>query len=141
MGHPGGYTSYDYGAVIAEDRTVSREKYSEAKMQANFLKVSPAYITAIPGQASYGTFTSNTDIAVTQLRGNVTGFYVVRHAQYNSLNRTSYELIVSTSAGNVTIPQLSQALTLNGRDSKIHVTDYNIGDYTILYSSAEIYTW
>jgi Glycosyl hydrolases family 35 len=35
LGHPGGYTSYDYGAVIAEDLSVSREIYSEAKLIVN----------------------------------------------------------------------------------------------------------
>ncbi|KAI4106816.1 MAG: hypothetical protein L6R37_002019 [Teloschistes peruensis] len=141
LGHPGGYTSYDYGAVIAEDRTVSREKYSEAKLQANFLRVSPAYLTATPGNVSNGKFVSTTEIATTQLRGNETNFYVVRHAAYNSLNTTTYTLSVPTSAGNVTIPQLGSVLTLNGRDSKIHVTDYNIGAFSLLYCSAEIFTW
>ncbi|KAI4205769.1 MAG: hypothetical protein LQ350_000266 [Teloschistes chrysophthalmus] len=141
LGHPGGYTSYDYGAVIAEDRTVFREKYSEAKLQANFLRVSPAYLTATPGNVSNGKFVSTAAIATTQLRGNQTNFYVVRHATYNSLNSTTYTLSVPTSAGNVTIPQLGSVLTLNGRDSKIHVTDYNIGGFSLLYCSAEIFTW
>lgn len=39
LGHPGGYTSYDYGAVISEDRTVSREKYSEAKLEVNLISI------------------------------------------------------------------------------------------------------
>lgn len=44
--------------------------------------------------------------------------------------------------GNVSIPQLGGVLTLNGRDSKWHVTDYPLGDAAILeYSSAEIFTW
>ncbi|KAL8944309.1 MAG: hypothetical protein Q9216_000493 [Gyalolechia sp. 2 TL-2023] len=90
LGHPGGYTSYDYGAAIAEDRTVFREKFSEAKLEANFLKVSPAYLTATPGNASNGSFTDSAAIATTQLKGNITNFYVVRHAAYNSLNKTTY---------------------------------------------------
>jgi beta-galactosidase len=32
-------------------------------------------------------------------------------------------------------------LTLNGRDSKIHVTDYDVDGVNLLYSSAEIFTW
>jgi len=36
---------------------------------------------------------------------------------------------------------LSPTLTLNGRDSKIHVTDYDLGGISMLYSSAEIFTW
>ena len=41
----------------------------------------------------------------------------------------------------MTIPQLGGVLTLSGRDSKWHVTDYDIGGTTLLYSSAEIFTW
>ena len=40
LGHPGGYTSYDYAAVIDESRGVAREKYSEAKLEANFIQAS-----------------------------------------------------------------------------------------------------
>ncbi|KAI9732390.1 MAG: hypothetical protein M1834_001598 [Cirrosporium novae-zelandiae] len=142
LGHPGGYTSYDYGAAIAEDRTITREKYSEAKLEANMLKVSPAFLTATP--KSYSTaYTDNSAITVSPLIGNGTdtNFYVVRHTAYNSLASTSYSITVDTTKGSVTIPQLDGTLTLNGRDSKIYVTDYNIGDYTLLYSSAEVFTW
>lgn len=40
----------------------------------------------------------------------------------------------------MTIPQLGGTLTLNGRDSKVQVTDYDVGGYNLLYSSADIYT-
>ena len=30
---------------------------------------------------------------------------------------------------------------MSGRDSKIHVTDYAVGNHTLLYSTAEIFTW
>lgn len=146
LGHPGGYTSYDYGACITEERAVVREKYSEVKLQANFLMVSPAYLTASPGNNSNanGSFTDSPALAVTPLYGNETNtnFFVLRHAAYNSLASTAYKLIVPTSVGLLTIPQLTGTLTLNGRDSKIHVTDYAVGQgYNLLYSTAEIFTW
>ena len=141
LGHPVGYTSYDYGSVIAEDRTVAREKYSEAKLEANFLRASPAYLTATPMNGSNGSFVNTDLIATTPVVGNLTGFYVIRHAYYNSTGSTDYRLTVPTRQGNVNIPQLSSALTLNGRDSKIHVTDYDVGGFPLLYSSAEIFTW
>ena len=141
LGHPGGYTSYDYGAMIAEDRTVTREKYSEAKLQANFLKVSPAYLTAVAGNSRNGSFVNTDAITTTPLVGNVTNFYIIRQASYNSLASVDYKLTVPTSVGNITIPQLSSSLTLNGRDSKVHVTDYDVGGTILLYSSAEIFTW
>lgn len=143
IGHPSGYTSYDYGAVITEDRLVTREKYSEAKLEANFLQASPAYLTAIPQNNTHanGSYSNNPEIAVTALFGNSTKFFVIRHAAYNSLASTSFKLIVPTSQGNITVPQLNGSLVLNGRDSKIAVADYDVGGTNLLYSTAEIFTW
>lgn len=138
-----GYTSYDYGAAITEDRRVWREKYSEQKLEANFLKVSPAYLTATPIPGGNGSYGAPASIAVTPLLGNGTNtnFYVVRHADFTSLANAEYTITVPTSQGNVTIPQLGGKLSLNGRDSKFHVTDYDLGGINLVYSSAEIFTW
>ena len=85
----------------------------------------------------------NTDkLVVTPLIGNSTGFYVVRHANYSSLASIKYRITLRNSQGPVSVPQLSSDLTLNGRDSKIHVTDYKHGGpIKILYSTADIFTW
>ena len=140
--HPGGYTSYDYGSVVAEDRTVSREKYSEAKLLANFLQASPAYLTATPGNGTNGSFVNTDQLVVTSLVGNVTSFYVVRHANYSNLASTKYRITLPTIQGSISLPQLDSHLTLNGRDSKIYVTDYELGGSVgILYSTADIFTW
>ncbi|CZR61388.1 probable beta-galactosidase [Phialocephala subalpina] len=143
LGYHGGYTSYDYGASITEDRQIWREKYSEMKLQANFFKVSPAYLTATAGNVGNGSFVSTPAIAVTPLWGNgmKTNFYVARHADFTCTGNASYSLTVSTSIGNVTIPQLSGTLSMIGRDSKIHVTDYDVGGINLIYSTADIYTW
>jgi hypothetical protein len=143
LGYHGGYTSYDYGAAISEDRHIWREKYAEMKLEANFLKVSPAYLTATPLVGANGSYGAPPTIAVGPLIGNgtQTNFYVIRHADFTSMNSTNYSLDLSTSVGQITIPQLGGCFTLNGRDSKIHVTDYDVGGITLLYSSAEIFTW
>ena len=143
LGHPGGYTSYDYGVVINEDRQVTREKYSEAKLEASFLQASPAYLSAVAVNNKFanGSYTTSDALAVTRVRGERTSFFILRHALYGSRNTTNYKLQVPTSAGNLTLPQLQGQLTLHGRDSKIHVTDYEVGDYNVLYSTAEVFTW
>lgn len=129
--------------MIKEDRTVAREKYSQAKLLANFITASPAYLTATPGNAGNGSYVTTAAIDVTPLFGNgsATNFYVVRHSAYNSLQSTQYKIKLSTSQGNITVPQLGGSLTLSGRDAKVHVTDYNLAGMTILYSTAEIFTW
>lgn len=120
-----------------------REKYSEMKLQAQFLKASPDYLTAVPVPLSTTVYTENADIAVTPLIGSESpsSFYVVRHDVYNSTETTTYSLKISTSKGNLTVPRLGGKLTLHGRDSKIHVTDYNVGGTILLYSTAEVFTW
>ncbi|KAH8203940.1 hypothetical protein TruAng_001882 [Truncatella angustata] len=124
LGHPGGYTSYDYGAAIAEDGSITREKYSELKLQANFIVASTDYLTAVPDTPSTTLYTTSSDLYVTPLKSNQTQFYVIR-----------------ASLGNITVPQLDGSLSLNGRDSKIHVSDYDLGGTKLLYSTAEIFTW
>ena len=139
LGQSGGYTSYDYGAAIKEDRTITREKYHEAKLIAQFITSSPAYLTATAANLTNSSYASTSAITTTPIFGNVTNFYVVRHSDYKTLASTPYTFTVSTSAGNATLPQLGGTLTLNGRDSKVHVTDYDVGGINLVYSSADIY--
>lgn len=93
--------------------------------------------------AVIGTYTNSSTLITTPLFGNgtATNFYVVRHADYQTLSLANYKLNLKTSQGDLTIPQLKGSLTLSGRDSKWHVTDYDIGGTVLLYSTAEIFTW
>ncbi|KAF4413711.1 putative beta-galactosidase E [Colletotrichum fructicola] len=141
MGHPEGYTSYDHGASIRENRGIDREKYSEAKLQAHWLHVSKAYLTSVPENATTTEFVSTPELQVVPVSSNDTRFYVLRHVQYDTFERTGYTLTVPTTYGNVTIPMLGGELSLHGRDSKIHVTDYDVGGVHLVYSSGEIFTW
>ena len=122
LGQSGGYTSYDYGAAISEDRTIFREKYHEAKLIAQFMVSSPAYLTAVPANLTNSSYASTSAITTTLIFGDVTNFYVVRNSDFTTLASTPFKFTVSTkAAGNVTIPQLGGTLTLNGRDSKTRV--------------------
>ncbi|KAF2401126.1 beta-galactosidase [Trichodelitschia bisporula] len=143
LGHPGGYTSYDYGAAITEERGINRTKYSEAKLIANSILASPAYLSAFAEFGTNGTFVNNSALSITRLQGSdvQTQFFVIRHTAYNSKKSEPYRLTIPTSAGTMRIPQAAGALTLHGRDSKIMVTDFDLGGINILYSTAEILTW
>ncbi|EGX88653.1 beta-galactosidase lacA [Cordyceps militaris CM01] len=142
LGHSRGYTSYDYGSAIREDRYLDREKYSELKLEALFNRASPAYLVTTPGELSTSVYTDNPNIAVTPLKSNGTGdYYVVRHSDYQITTSASYKLRLPTSNGTLTVPQTNGSLTLPGRDTKIHVTDYAVGNHTMHYCTAEILTW
>ncbi|KAI1393322.1 glycoside hydrolase family 35 protein [Hypoxylon trugodes] len=143
LGHPGGYTSYDYGSVIKEDRTVTREKYSELKLQATFIQSSPGYLTAAPGNSSTTLYSDNSDITVTPILANSTddaSFFVVRHTNYSSFESTQYKLKLPTSQGTLTVPRTNGSLSLNGRDSKVVVADYDVQGTRLLYSTADVFT-
>ncbi|KAJ5161738.1 Glycoside hydrolase family 35 [Penicillium capsulatum] len=144
IGHPGGYTSYDYGSPITESRNITREKYSELKLLGNFAKVSPSYLVTTPHNSTTSKYTDTPDLTVTPLLGGnntASSFFVVRHTDYASQSSVKYKLEVPTGAGHLTIPQLDGKLRLGGRDSKIHVVDYDVAGTNILYSTAEIFTW
>lgn len=142
LGKQGGDSSYDGGSCISEFRELTREKYSEQKLQANFFKVSPAYLTATPGNATNGTYASTAEVSTTPLHGqDGTNFYVVRHAVWNSTSNLVYKLTLDTSVGRVIIPQLGGGLSLLGRDAKLMVTDYDLGGSKLVYSTADIMTW
>ncbi|RDL39958.1 Beta-galactosidase [Venustampulla echinocandica] len=143
LGHAGGYTSYDYGSSIDENRQINREKYSELKLEANFLKVSPAFLTASVGKGVTGSYSDSSTIFTTPILGNgsATNFYVVRHSDFQKTTSATYKMNLKTSHGTLSLPQLDGSLTLSGRDSKWHATDYDLGGTNLLYSTAEIFTW
>lgn len=143
LGYPKGYSSYDIGAPITENRLVAREKYSELKLQANFLQVSPEYQTSMSDDGTFGKYTDIHGLITVKLDAvnSTGGFYIVRHSDWTSQEPVNYKLQVEAGGHEVEIPQLGGQLTLNGRDAKIHVTNYDIGTTRLHYSSAEVLTW
>lgn len=89
-----------------------------------------------------GVYSDNGAITITPLLSKENGhFFVVRHTDYTTTDSASYTVKLPTSAGEISIPQKGGSLSLHGRDSKFHVTDYPVGDHVLLYSTAEIFTW
>ncbi|KAH7333386.1 glycoside hydrolase family 35 protein [Rhexocercosporidium sp. MPI-PUGE-AT-0058] len=133
-------TSYDYSAPISESRVIG-DKYHETKLFAQFLRV--ARDLAKVDLISNGTsFTSDPAIFTSELRNPDTnaGYYVTIHSSSPSKELTGFRLNVSTSLGNFTIPQYATNVVLNGRESKIIVTDFTLGKQRLVYSTAEILT-
>jgi hypothetical protein len=79
-------------------------------------------------------------ISTSELRNPDTNgaFYITVHAYSPSTAVTTFKLDVSTSEGNLTIPQYGSDIVLNGRESKIVVTDFPVGDEKLVYSTAEV---
>ncbi|OAS99657.1 uncharacterized protein BDCG_16244 [Blastomyces dermatitidis ER-3] len=116
------------GLLYLKDRNITREKYGELRLIGNFMKASPSFMNAVPGHWSISKFTTTPTLTVTSLIGRLSdsSFFVLRHSEYSSKASTNYKLKLPTSVGRLIMPQLNGTLTLNGRDSKIYVTDYDV---------------
>ncbi|KAF9259410.1 glycoside hydrolase family 35 protein [Marasmius fiardii PR-910] len=150
----GVYTSYDWGGAISEPRTLGT-KYTELKLQGLFLRSSPEFYktdvvanSTEAGFASVGSVSTVNDSSpayVTLLRNpdSGAGFWIVRQKDSTSTAVSQFKLTVTTSptlsgARKVQIPQFAPAITLNGRESKVIVTDYLFGSSRALYSTASV---
>ncbi|KAG9085345.1 hypothetical protein FRC06_003654 [Ceratobasidium sp. 370] len=127
---------YDYAAAISEDRTLT-PKFSEIKLQGLFLHATPHYHLA--GRISTGTSLSSSSQIFTTHLATTQGqnLYIVRQTTNNNTARVEFSLKVNTTAGEVTLP----GLALNGRESKIIVSEYPFGKSQMKYSTAEVATW
>ncbi|KAF4637265.1 hypothetical protein G7Y89_g814 [Cudoniella acicularis] len=133
-------TSYDYSAPISESRIIS-DKYHETKLFGQFLRIARD-LTKVDRINNNTGYASTPEIYTTELRNPDTNgaFYVTVHTSSPSTDLTSFKLNISTSEGVFIIPQYANDIVLNGRESKIIVTDFSIGTQKIVYSTAEVLT-
>lgn len=133
-------TSYDYSSPIGEARIIGA-KYAETKLFGQFLRVARD-LTKVD-LINNGTFYA-TDAAIytSELRNPDTNgaFFVTIHTSSPSIEITPFKLHVTTSIGNFTIPQGNGSIVLNGRQSKIIVSDFAVVTSKLIYSTAEIFT-
>ncbi|CAE6498012.1 unnamed protein product [Rhizoctonia solani] len=132
-----GYTSYDNGASLRENRRLST-KYTEFKKQGLFLRSAPEfYKTDVVGNSTSGAVTVSDSAAfVTELRNPDTnaGFYVARQTYSPSTAKLVFKLTVKASSGSIPVQ-----VTLDGRQSKVIVTDFAFGSSRALYSTAAVF--
>ncbi|CAE6527422.1 unnamed protein product [Rhizoctonia solani] len=132
-----GYTSYDNGASIRENRRLST-KYTEFKKQGLFLRSAPEfYKTDVLGNSTSGAVTVSDSAAfVTELRNPDTkaGFYIARQTYSPSTANLVFDLTVKASSGLIPVQVI-----LAGRQSKVIVTDFAFGSSRALYSTAAVF--
>ncbi|KAJ6610612.1 glycoside hydrolase family 35 protein [Mycena sp. CBHHK59/15] len=134
-----GYTSYDYGAPVDEQRRITA-KHGELKLQSLFLRAfHDFYMTdliAVDTTTVPGAY-------ITHLRNPSAGssFYIFRHNDTTVNTTLGFQYAVG--AANTTVPQNGGNLTLIGRDSFVlaHVcTDLTFGRSILRYSTASVLT-
>jgi hypothetical protein len=134
-------SSYDYSSPVKENRALW-DKYYETKLLVLFTRV--AHDLTHTDRVGNGTeYTTNSYITTAELRNPETNaaFYVTMHRDSTSGTREVFKLKVDTSEGPLTVPRYGNAITLNGHQSKILVTDFRFGKKTLLYSTAEVLSY
>lgn len=130
------YSSYDYGAPIREDRQLS-EKYLVDK-RLGYLVQSVAPLTKTEGVTASAP--DNTAVLRRDRRNpdDGTTITVVRHKDVNNKAKDTTHLALG---GYASVPQEpGTALTVDGRDSKLLVSDYAMDHQRLRYSTSELMT-
>ncbi|CAE6466068.1 unnamed protein product [Rhizoctonia solani] len=144
MTFPGVYTSYDYGAGIAETRRLT-SKYAELKRQGLFLRSVPDfYATDVIGNSTDSVKIDNSKVFGTLLRNEATGaeFYIVRQADSTSSETVGFRLTFSSSLDPSpdmhSIPLTIPSIALSGRASKVLLRNVSYGSSRLAWSTASI---
>ncbi|GGU22761.1 beta-galactosidase [Streptomyces violascens] len=130
------YSSYDYGAPIREDRQLS-EKYLVDK-RLGYLVQSVAPLTKT--QSATASAPDNASVLRRDRRNpdDGTTITVVRHKDVNNKAKDTTHLALG---GYASVPQEpGTALTVDGRDSKLLVSDYAMDHQRLTYSTSELMT-
>ncbi|MFE3523453.1 beta-galactosidase [Streptomyces sp. NPDC059161] len=130
------YSSYDYGAPIREDRQLSEKYLVDKRLGYLVQSVAPLTKTESVTQGA----PDNTSVLRRDRRNpdNGTEFTVVRHKDVNNKAKDTTHLALG---GYPSVPQKpGTALTVDGRDSKLLVSDYAMDHQQLRYSTSEIMT-
>jgi len=131
-------TSYDYSAPVSENRMIG-DKYSETKLLGYFVRAAKDF--ALVERGTNGTNLTTNPAVFSQVLYNVENgakFYVTTHANTTLQTQVSFKHNMITSVGDLVVPQYAPETVLNGRQSKILVSDFNAGRQKIIYSTAEV---
>ncbi|KAK4543214.1 hypothetical protein LTR36_005764 [Oleoguttula mirabilis] len=134
-------TSYDYSAPIAETRLLT-DKYSETKLLSYFIRAAKDLTMVEKAGNGTANFTGSTEVFAQALRNVDTGshFYVTKHTNTTLTSYLTFKLNMTTSVGQLQVPQYAPNIVLNGRQAKILVADFAAGDASLIYSTAEVFT-
>ncbi|MFF2937555.1 beta-galactosidase [Streptomyces mirabilis] len=132
------YTSYDYGAAINESRQLT-DKYQEFK-RVGYLVTSVGSLA----RTEKADAPAPTDDALRIDRrvnpDDGTQFFTVRHADTTVKTTNSTTLSISGKDGDYPRVPRQGSITVAGRDAKLLVAGYDLGDQRLVYSTSEIMT-
>jgi len=137
---PQNYTSYDYGAAITEARQLG-PKYYEDKRIGYFLHSTAPLLKTKASAAARLDNPELVDIARTN-PDTGTQFHLIRHGDTTATSVEQAHLALDTREGHFDlVPQApGTAITVDGRESRMLLADYDLGGSRLVYSTSELMT-
>ncbi|CAM5682672.1 beta-galactosidase [Streptomyces canus] len=132
------YTSYDYGAPINESRQLT-DKYQEFKRLGYMVNS----VTSLARTDKAEAPTPSDDALHIDRRVNPddgTQFFTVRHADTRVKDKDETTLSLKGADGDYPRVPQQGTITVDGRDAKLLVAGYDLGDQRLVYSTSEIMT-
>ena len=127
------YTSYDYGAAITENRTLTA-KYDEFKRQNYFLGSVAPLTKTDPATAPTSSNAALETVARTA-PDTGTQFVLVRHGDHAATSDDAATLDWNTPYGRYSVP-----VRVKGRDAKVLLAGYDMGGQRLVWSNSELMT-
>jgi beta-galactosidase GanA len=132
------YTSYDYGAPIAEDRELRDKAYVMKQLGQFAQAAAPLLTTMDKGDVLYPT--SNNVKLYHNVGANGSGHFIFAiHEPSDMLSNDAFKFRLTTGAGSYLIPQ-SGTLRLNGQDAKFILADYPLERQRLVYTTSDLQT-
>ncbi|TXS01603.1 beta-galactosidase [Streptomyces sp. col6] len=153
-GDPGsGFTSYDYGAAIAENRAITPKLAVQKEFGYLQSAVRPI-ASAVPDTAPEAAVTGGGPVTAQQRRsteqadetsvsGNGMRLITLRHPDSNdtTTSRVTFPLAWGAGAAYARVPQKPDtAVTVAGRDATTLVADYAFDTHRLVYSTSQLLT-
>lgn len=127
------FTSYDYGAAIAETREL-RPKAAELKQLAGLIAAVPDLAGMLPA-GQVGVSSSNVRVYHNKNPDTDARFLLVTHNPSNKQSDDTFTMTADLPDGRYTLP-----LRLNGFDAKWLVAGVNLGGQRLVWSTSELQT-
>ncbi|MFJ3706788.1 beta-galactosidase [Streptomyces sp. NPDC090053] len=149
-GDPGsGFTSYDYGAAISENRRITPKLAVQKEfgyLQRAVTPIASAQAVAAPavtvtggGPVEARQRLSTEDAGTTSVSGGGMRLIMLRHPDSNDTSTSQVTFALDTDHPRVP-QQQDTTITIAGRDAKTLVADYAFGPHRLVYSTSQILT-
>lgn len=137
---PQNYTSYDYGAAITEARQFDPKYYEDKRIGYFLASTAPIAKTDTKQPARLDNPRLLDRARINPDTG--TQFHLVRHGDTTSstVEQTHIALALKEGAFPKVPQQPGTAITVDGRDSKLLLADYDLGATRMVYSTSELMT-